>query len=154
MAAGRASMATMMRVIITALLAPLFCLLGAVGPLWAIVCLTLPVILEVSASALLAAPYIKKLEPSNDPPPLKKELIRFNLPLSISGYFLALSAMVLGAFIARAADPERMLPAYYLALALGCGNLASTISLRLLLDRIGKHDLPVPATTTFHGQIR
>jgi hypothetical protein len=40
------------------------------------------------------------------------------------------------------------------ALALGCGNLASTISLRLLLDRIGKHDLPVPATTTFHGQIR
>jgi hypothetical protein len=290
MAAGRASMATMMRIIITALLAPLFCFLGAVGPLWAIVCLTLPVILEVSASALLAAPYIKKLESSNDPPPLKKELIRFNLPLSISGYFLALSAMVLGAFIARAADPERMLPAYYLALglatpvafgatriqevvlafhpregkdrrtlpfalaagtvlgllpllfvlpglaefyyvglqnleaadlnivritalalvvfpigvavraqgeglaahrrkpvtvivaqaaylsvvlvtaaialwwgvsgnligalALGCGNLASTISLRLLLDRIGKHDLPVPATTTFHGQIR
>ena len=40
------------------------------------------------------------------------------------------------------------------AVALAAGNLASTATLRLLLDRIGRHDLPVPATTTLHGQIR
>lgn len=290
MAAGRASLATMMRIVITALLAPLFVFLGAVGPLWAIVCLTLPVALEVGASALLAAPFIRRLVPAGGPPPTLWELIRFNLPLSMSGYLLAMSAMLLGAFIARAADPERMLPAYYLALGLatpvafgttriqevvlafqspgnrdqrilffamaagivsGClpllfllpglaefyyvrlqnlaaadlsvvritawalvafpltvairaqgeglaalhrkplaviagqaaylatvlflaaatlrlglagnligavalaaGNLASTTTLRLLLDRMRKHDLPVPATTTLHGQIR
>lgn len=290
MASGRASLATIMRIVITALLAPLFCFAGAVGPIWAIVCLAVPVTLEVGASALLAGPFIKNLAPADAPPPSKKELFWFNLPLSISGYLLAMSAMLLGAFIARAADPERMLPAYYLALglatpvafgatriqvvvlafhpkegrdrrtlafavaagavlgflpllfvlpgmaelyyvrlqnlaaadlnlvrtaalglaafplcvavraqgeglaalakkpitviagqaallsvvlvtaalalwlgvagnligavALSLGNLASTVTLRLLLDRIKKHDLPVPATTTLHGQIR
>lgn len=290
MAAGRASMATIMRILITALLAPLFVFLGAVGPLWAIVCLTIPVVLEVGASAMLARPFIGRLPEGEGPPPTRSELLWFTLPLSVSGYLLALSAMLLGAFIARAADPERMLPAYYLALGLatpvafgttriqevvlafqspasrdrgilwfamaaggmlGClpllftvpgiaelyyvglqnlaladlplvqtaawslvlfpltvavraqgeglaalrrkpltviagqaaylatvaltaamalraglagnligavalaaGNLASTATLRLLLDRIGRHDLPVPATTTLHGQIR
>ncbi|MFZ1983287.1 MAG: hypothetical protein WAU91_02670, partial [Desulfatitalea sp.] len=33
-------------------------------------------------------------------------------------YLLSLSGILLGGFIARAADPERMLPAYYLALGL------------------------------------
>ncbi len=42
----------------------------------------------------------------------------FNLPLSVGGYLLSISALVLGAFIARAPDPERILPIYYLALGL------------------------------------
>ncbi len=118
MASFRASLATIMRIIITALLAPLFCHFGAVGPLWAVVCLTLPVALEVVASAMLAAPFIRQLQVSDEPPPLKRTLFLFNLPLSISGYLLTTSALLLGAFIARAGQPERMLPAYYLALGL------------------------------------
>lgn len=118
LASGRASLATLMRIIITALLSPLFCHLGIVGPIWAVVCLTLPVCLEVLGSALLAKPFIVALESSGAPPPARKELLWFNLPLSISGYLLSFSAMLMGAFIARAADPERMLPAYYLALGL------------------------------------
>lgn len=118
MASGRASLATLMRIVLTAMLSPLFCFLGAIGPIWAVVCLAIPVALEVSVSALLAKPFIAALKPSDTPPPTKKELLRFNLPLSISGYLLTLSAMLMGAFIARAADPERMLPAYYLALGL------------------------------------
>jgi hypothetical protein len=47
-----------------------------------------------------------------------KEIFYFNLPLSIGGYFLSISAMILAAFIARAPDPERILPVYYLALGL------------------------------------
>jgi hypothetical protein len=118
LASGRASLATIMRIIITALLAPLFCRWGIVGPVWAVVCLTLPVGLEVAASALLAAPFIRRLPPSDEPPPTKRKLFFFNLPLSVSGYLLTISAILVGAFIARAEQPERMLPAYYLALGL------------------------------------
>ncbi|MEJ2169705.1 MAG: hypothetical protein P8X90_29730, partial [Desulfobacterales bacterium] len=42
----------------------------------------------------------------------------FNLPLSIGGYFLSASAIILAGFIARAPDPDRILPIYYLALGL------------------------------------
>jgi hypothetical protein len=118
LAAGRASMATLMRILITALLAPVFTYLGAVGPLWAVVCLSIPVGLEVFASAVLARPFMAELKPSDTPPPRKRELIFFNLPLSTGGYLLSLSGIMLGAFIARAPHPEVMLPAYYLALGL------------------------------------
>jgi len=46
-ATGKASLATIGRIILTALLSPLFCTIGLVGPLWAVICLTLPVALEV-----------------------------------------------------------------------------------------------------------
>ena len=36
----------------------------------------------------------------------------------MGGYFLVLATITVAAFIARAADPERVLPAYYLALGL------------------------------------
>lgn len=40
----------------------------------------------------------------------------FPLPLSLSGYLISLAAIMLIGFIDRALEPERMLPAYYLAL--------------------------------------
>ncbi len=116
-ATGKASLATILRILLTAVLSPLFCLVDAVGPLWAVVCLSFPVVLEVAASAWLARPYLARLKASATVP-TKKEIFLFNLPLSIGGYLLALSSILLGAFIARAASPERMLPAYYLALGL------------------------------------
>ncbi|MFH0997802.1 MAG: hypothetical protein V1844_20240 [Pseudomonadota bacterium] len=116
-ATGKASLATILRILLTAILSPLFCLADAVGPLWAVVCLSLPVGLEVAASAWLARPYLARLEPC-ETAPTKKEIFLFNLPLSIGGYLLSLSSILLGAFIARAANPERMLPAYYMALGL------------------------------------
>ncbi|MBI5590962.1 MAG: hypothetical protein HY881_10820 [Deltaproteobacteria bacterium] len=116
-ATGRASLATILRILLTAVLSPLFCMADAVGPLWAVVCLSFPVGLEVAASAWLARPYLARLKASASAP-TKKEIFLFNLPLSIGGYLLSLSSILLGAFIARAASPERMLPAYYLALGL------------------------------------
>jgi hypothetical protein len=47
-----------------------------------------------------------------------KEIFIFNIPLSVGGYFLVVSAIILAAFIARAPDPDRTLPIYYLALGL------------------------------------
>jgi len=117
-ATGKASLATIARIVITATLAPLLCLAGLVGPIWAVVCLTFPVALEAAISRIFADPFLKKLAASIEPPPKGKEIFLFNLPLSIGGYFLAMSAVILGAFIARAPDPERILPVYYMALGL------------------------------------
>ncbi len=115
---ARASMATILRILLTASLSPVFCQAGLVGPFWAIVCLSVPVGLEVAVSRWLAVPSLKGLLPAVGPIPRKRDIFLFNLPLSIGGYLLSLSAIVLAAFIARAGEPERMLPVYYLALGL------------------------------------
>ncbi len=117
-ATGKASVATIARIVLTALLSPLFCMLGWVGPVWAVACLTIPVALEALISGILAAPFIRSLEPCREKPPGVKEIFIFNIPLSIGGYFLVASAIILAAFIARAPDPDRTLPIYYLALGL------------------------------------
>jgi hypothetical protein len=117
-ATGKASLATIGRIIVTTMLSLLFCNTGLVGPVWAVICLTLPVALEVLVSRIFAGPFLKTLQPSMENPPGAKEMFYFNLPLSVGGYLLSISALVLGAFIARAPDPERILPIYYLALGL------------------------------------
>ena len=118
MATGIASLATILRIILTALLSLLFCALELVGPIWAVVCLSLPVAVEVLVSAVFAAPYLRSLKPSPTRPPGAGEIFFFNLPLSIGGYFLSASAIILAGFIARAPEPDRILPIYYLALGL------------------------------------
>jgi hypothetical protein len=117
-ATGKASLATIGRISLTALLSPLFCLFGLVGPIWAVVCLTLPVAVEVLTSRILAGQFLKNLKSSPESPPGAREIFWFNLPLSIGGYFLSVSAIILAGFIARAPDPDRILPVYYLALGL------------------------------------
>jgi hypothetical protein len=117
-ATGKASFATIGRITLTALLSPLFCFLGLVGPVWAVVCLTIPVAIEVLMSRIFADPFLKSLISSPESPPSAREIFWFNLPLSIGGYFLSVSAIILAGFIARAPDPDRILPVYYLALGL------------------------------------
>lgn len=117
-ASGRASVATIGRVIVTALLAPVFCLVGWVGPVWAVACLSAPVALEVMIARICAGPFLKALKATTAAVPTAREIFWFNLPLAAGGYLLAISGIVLGAFIARAPAPERILPVYYLALGL------------------------------------
>ncbi|OGS34008.1 MAG: hypothetical protein A2293_02605 [Elusimicrobia bacterium RIFOXYB2_FULL_49_7] len=116
----KASLPTFLRIGLTLLLAPLFCAAHWVGPIWAVVCLTLPVLLEAAISRRFALPYLYKMENPVDKIELipAKKLYYFNFPLSLGGLFLSLSGMIMGAVIARAADPERMLPVYYLAAGL------------------------------------
>ena len=113
-----ASLATIARIILTALLSLLFCTLELVGPIWAVVCLTIPVAMEVLISGIFAVPFLKSLKSCPENPPGTWEIFNFNLPLSVGGYFLSASAIILAAFIARSADPDRILPVYYLALGL------------------------------------
>ena len=117
-ATGKASIATVGRIVFTAILSPIFCLVGFVGPIWAVICLTVPVALECLIARLFAQSFLRSLESSAGVPPRAGEIFFFNLPLSIGGYFLTASAIILGAFIARAPDPERVLPICYLALGL------------------------------------
>ena len=117
-ATAKASIATMGRIGFTALLSPIFSTLDLVGPIWAVVCLTLPVILECLMAKLFANPFIKALKPSATEAPRAAEIFWFNLPLSAGGFLLSVSAIIMGAFIARAPDPERVLPICYLAMGL------------------------------------
>jgi hypothetical protein len=117
-ATAKASIATIGRIVLTALLSPLFSHLGLVGPLWAVVCLTMPVIMECLLAKLFADPFLKTLKPSATEIPRATEIFLFNLPLSAGGYLLSASSLIMGAFIARAPDPERILPICYLALGL------------------------------------
>jgi hypothetical protein len=118
LATGRASLATVGRIVLTALLSWIFCFMGLVGPIWAVVCLTIPVLLEVAISRLLARRYLCRLPAASKSTPRAMEIFFFNLPLSVGGFFLVFSVLVLSAFIARAPDPERILPIFFLAIGL------------------------------------
>ncbi len=117
-ASGKASAATLGRILLTGFMTLGFTLAGWVGVNAAVVCLTLPVGLEVVCSMFLARPYIRSLPQEAVEPPSLGQLLRFALPLSASGVVLALSGPMLGAFMARAGEPERTLPVYYLAMGL------------------------------------
>lgn len=117
-ATGRASLSTVMRILLTAVLASIFCYMQWVGPVWAVICLSIPVLAEVVMSYFFSRPFLKQLKSSFEPPPRPGRIFMFNLPLSIGGYFLVMSALILSAFIARAPDPERILPVYFLAIGL------------------------------------
>ena len=117
-ATGKASLATIVRLVLTALLSLLFCNLGLVGPIWAVVCLTTPVAIETLVSRIFASGFLSSLKACPQDPPRAREIFFFNLPLSVGGYFLSASAIILASFIARAPDPDRVLPVYYLALGL------------------------------------
>ncbi len=117
-ATGIASVATIGRVVFTAMLSPVFCLFGAVGPVWAVVALTLPVGLETLVSWHFSRRYIGGLPGEAEEPSRVRDILRFNLPLTVGGYFLSLATIAVAAFISRAPEPEIVLPAYYLALGL------------------------------------
>jgi hypothetical protein len=114
-ASGRASTATFARIGMTLALSPLFCSWGLVGPRWAMVCQTIPVGLETLVSWWYSRPFAAVLPDDGTPPPARRRILLFTLPLSLGGFLMTLSGMVLGAVIARSGSPEHMLPAYYLA---------------------------------------
>ncbi len=117
-ASGRASTATFARIALTLALSPVFVSLGLVGPRWAMICQALPVGIEVLVSWYYSRPFASVFTESDDVVPSAREIIKFNVPLSLGGFLMTVAGTMLGAVIARADQPERMLPAYYLAVGL------------------------------------
>jgi hypothetical protein len=117
-ASGRASLATFVRIGLTLALAPVFCATGLVGPRWAMFCQTLPVAVETALSWWYSRPFAAGLPGAGEGAPTARKILWFTLPLSLGGFLMTLSSTILGAVIARAAEPERMLPVYYLAIGL------------------------------------
>jgi len=118
-ASGRASTATFGRIGLNLVLSPLFVSAGLVGPRWAVVCQTIPVAVEVAVSWYYSRPFASVFdEPSDERVPRRREILWFNVPLSLGGFLMTVSGTLLGAVVARANQPERMLPAYYLAIGL------------------------------------
>ncbi|MFN2168644.1 MAG: hypothetical protein ACK2U9_20615 [Anaerolineae bacterium] len=117
-ATGRASSATFLRIGVTLALAPLFCAMGWVGPRMALVCQSSAEAQEWGVSWWFERPFRDRFEIVSAPPPGRKEILWFNLPLAMGGFLMTLGGWLMGGMLARAAEPERMLPAYYLAVGL------------------------------------
>jgi hypothetical protein len=113
-ASGRSSIASVLRVLLTIALAPLFVRLGLVGPVWAYVCLSIPVALETILLRAFSVGYIRALPDTSAAPPSLAKLFVFSFPLSLSSTLMVAASTVLAAFIARSPQPELVLPVYYL----------------------------------------
>lgn len=115
-----ANTATILRIILTAAIAPLFYLCGLVGWRWGCFCLSFPVFLEAGIMHLRARPFVAAL-------PLKcrgeakvtlARLFFFNIPLSLGGFLLIFAIFMLNAIINRAPEGPSMLAIHLVAVGL------------------------------------
>jgi hypothetical protein len=130
-ATGRAYAATLGRIIITIILAYIFCsaAVNLTGPFWAIVCQTVPIIFETFAIYIMSRPFVRNL-PRAGRIPAFQEIISYAATFSLGQLFLSLSGYIIGSFAARAPNPETTLPVYYAVISLfnAVGFAATRIS--------------------------
>lgn len=115
-ASAAANWATLCRIALTACLAPLFVSLGWVGHLMGTLAMTGPVLVETLLARWLARPYIRGLGPQAEPSAGIRTQFLFTVPLSFGGVLLSLAGVMIGAFIAHAPEPARMLPIHYVTM--------------------------------------
>jgi len=117
-ASGSANMATLSRIIVTALIARFFVSFGWVGYKVGVLALTGPVVLELFLIRRLARPYIARLPFREEAEAGLKTQFAFTLPLSFGGVLLSAASFMVGAFIMRATEAERMLAIHYVTMGL------------------------------------
>ncbi len=119
-ATGVANMATIVRVVMTALLAPLFYGMGLVGWQWGCVCLSFPVFIETVTMWLMGRPYVRRLpmKVRGEEKVTMAKLFLFNIPLSLGGFLLMFSVFMLNAIINRTPDGATMLAVHVVAIGL------------------------------------
>ncbi len=115
-----ANAATILRIVITALLSPLFYWLGLVGWQWGCVCLTVPVFMEAGMMWLVGRPYVRRLPPRTHGAErtTASRIFLFNIPLSLGGFLLMFAVFMLNAIINRTADGAAMLAVHLVAIGL------------------------------------
>ena len=135
---AKANYATVIRLVVTFALAVAFPQMGLVGPWWGLAALTFGVGMELVATWLYARPYVARLpnRPQSEGAPslpsiprLTLEQFRFTLPLSLGGFLLMLSPLVIAAFVGRTADANDMLAIHYVTI--GVANPVAFAALRM-----------------------
>ncbi len=139
-----ANLATILRIVITAAMAPIFYWCGLVGWGWGSVCLTLPVLLEAATMWRLARPYVRAL-----PLKLKCEtkvtatkIFLFNIPISLGGFLLTIAIFMLNAIINRTPDGANMQAIHLIAI-----GVVNPISFGLLRNQAVAIGFPQTSTT-------
>ncbi len=128
-ASASANWATLCRIALTALLSPLFVRFGWVGHRLGLLAMTVPVLVEMVLANALARRYVRALGPPAGRAAGLKAQFLFTAPLSFGGVLLAVAGFMIGAFIARAAEPGRMLPVHYVTM--GVVNPVSFAAIRM-----------------------
>ena len=138
---GKANNATFIRIAVTLVCAAVFPKLGWVGAGWGLFALTLGTCVELLVTWLYARPYVAKLP--NRPDETSKlpnlqtsqtfsltwEQFHFTLPLSLGGFLLMLSPLIIAAFVGRTANSTDMLAIHYVTL--GVANPVAYAALRM-----------------------
>ncbi|MBN1675365.1 MAG: hypothetical protein JXR37_30270 [Kiritimatiellae bacterium] len=111
----KAFAATVVRIVTAGVLAFTFSRLKMGGVFYAAVTQVCATGVEVLLSRQLALRYIRAQRRTEDTGTRASlgELLRFSFIFSLGGFFITLSAALIGAFIARAPEPDTMLPVYY-----------------------------------------
>ena len=136
---GKANAATFARILVTLGCAAAFPRAGLVGALWGLFALTLGTLVELLVTWLYARPYVAALKgtalrsSTSDLRPstfsLTWDQFKFTLPLSLGGFLLMLSPLVIAAFVGRSANAADMLAIHYVTL--GVANPVAYAALRM-----------------------
>lgn len=117
-ATAKAYLATVVRIAFTLGLSIVFVKAGRVGVRWAMVCMVIPVAFEVVGLHVLARPYVRKLPASEEGLPGVLPMLGFAATFSVGKVLIALSNWLMAGIIARAPEPERVLPVYSVLMVL------------------------------------
>ena len=138
---AKANNATFLRIGATLICAALFPGLGLTGAAWGLAAQTFGVLVEYLATWAWARPYVARMRLAHAPMPgrdspgagevlsLTVEQFRFTLPLSLGGFLLMLSPLIVAAFVGRSADAADMLAIHYVTL--GVANPVAYAALRM-----------------------
>ena len=137
----KANRATIARIAVTIACAIVLPRLGHVGAAWGLFALTFGVLVEYVLTWHWARPYVARLRLDSAPVPggaapgagevisLTLEQFKFTMPLSLGGFLLMLSPLIVATFVGRSADPGDMLAIHYVTL--GVANPVSFAALRM-----------------------
>ena len=129
-ASFEANLATMIRIVLTAAAPYLFIRMGWTGALWGLVATTIPCMVEFELTHLFARKYVREL-PTTTPetPSSPFDQFKFTLPLSLGGFLLATSPLMVAAFVGRTENAVAMLAIHYVTI--GIANPVGYAALRM-----------------------
>lgn len=130
---GKANTATFIRILMTMACAAVFPRIGLVGAYWGLLALTLGCIVEYVITWLYARPYVRTLLSEEGADAAVGDSVatqfRFTLPLSLGGFLLMVSPLIVAAFVGRTENAADMLAIHYVTL--GVANPVAYAALRM-----------------------